>query len=77
LRSVQRGRRVLRPVAFRFRTYGVDPGGDARAYLALAARASAAQEWEAAALKETAIIEADEPRLIYRDKLAAKGAASA
>ena len=30
------------------------------------------REWEAAALKETAIIEGDEPRIIYRDKLAAQ-----
>ena len=35
------------------------------------------RQWEEAALKETAIIEADEPRIIYRDKLAAKGGASA
>jgi glutathione S-transferase len=35
------------------------------------------RQWEDAALKETEIIEADEPRLIYRDKLAAKGGAKA
>ena len=32
------------------------------------------REWEEAALAETAIIEADEPRVIYRDKLAAADA---
>jgi hypothetical protein len=31
------------------------------------------REWETAALAETMIIEADEPRVIYRDKLAAAG----
>ena len=31
------------------------------------------REWEAAALAETAIIEADEPRIVYRDKLKARG----
>ena len=31
------------------------------------------REWEKAALAETAIVEADEPRVIYRDKLAAAG----
>ncbi len=30
------------------------------------------REWEAAALQETAIIDGDEPRIIYRDKLAAQ-----
>ena len=65
------------PVAFRFRTYGVDPGGDAHAYLDSLLAHPLLKEWEAAALKETAIIEADEPRIIYRDKLAAKGTAAA
>jgi len=59
------------PVAFRFRTYGVDPGGDAGAYRSALLAHPLLKEWEAAALKETAIIEADEPRIIYRDKLAA------
>ena len=31
------------------------------------------REWEAAALAETMVIESDEPRVIYRDKLAAQG----
>jgi hypothetical protein len=29
------------------------------------------QEWQRAALAETTIIDADEPRLLYRDKIAA------
>jgi glutathione S-transferase len=63
------------PVAFRFRTYAVEPGGDAGAYLGTLLAHSLVKDWEAAALKETAIIDADEPRIIHRDKLAAKGAA--
>jgi len=65
------------PVAFRFRTYGVDPGGDAHGYLDSLLAHRLLKEWEAAALKETAIIEADEPRIIYRDKLAATGTPAA
>lgn len=37
----------------------------------LAERHSDMQEWQRAALAETAIVEADEPRNIYRDKIAA------
>ena len=65
------------PVAFRFRTYGVDPGGDAGMYLEALLSHRWVREWEAAALQETAIIDADEPRIIHRDRLAKKGAASA
>jgi glutathione S-transferase len=61
------------PVAFRFRTYGVDPGGDVGTYLSTLLAHPLLKEWEGAALKETAIIDADEPRIIYRDKLAKKG----
>jgi glutathione S-transferase len=57
------------PVAFRFRTYGVTPGGAADAYLAALLAHPYLREWEQAALAETEIIEADEPRLIYRDKI--------
>jgi len=60
------------PVAFRFRTYGVVPGGDAGTYLEALLAHPWLRQWEAAALKETAIIEADEPRIIYRDKIASK-----
>ena len=61
------------PVAFRFRTYGVGPDGAAGAYLQALLAHPYLREWEGAALKETAIIAADEPRIVYRDKLAAKG----
>ena len=63
------------PVACRFRTYGVAPDGAAGDYLQALLAHPLLRQWEEAALKETAIIEADEPRLIYRDKLAAKGGA--
>ena len=65
------------PVAFRFRTYGVVPEGAAGDYLSALLAHPFLREWEAAALKETAVIDGDEPRIIYRDKLAAKGGASA
>jgi len=64
------------PVAFRFRTYGVVPDGAAGAFLEALLAHPFLREWEDAALKETAIIEADEPRLIYRERLAAKGKSS-
>ena len=63
------------PVAFRFRTYAVAPGGAAGTYLPALLAHPFLREWEAAALKETAIIDGDEPRIIYRDKLAGKGGA--
>jgi glutathione S-transferase len=60
------------PVAFRFQTYRVQPAGEAGAYLhALLAHADVRQ-WERDALAEKTIIEADEPRHIYRDKLAGR-----
>jgi glutathione S-transferase len=61
------------PVAFRFQTYGVQPTGTAGAYLKSLLAHPYVQEWERAALAETAVIDADEPRLVYRDKLAAAG----
>jgi glutathione S-transferase len=63
------------PVAFRFRTYGVSMDGVARAYLDALLTHPLMQQWEQAALAETTIIEADEPRLLYRDKIAARAAA--
>lgn len=63
------------PVAFRFQTYGVPMQNQAGDYLRELLRHPFCQEWERAALAETAIIEADEPRLLYRDKLAATGQA--
>jgi glutathione S-transferase len=59
------------PVAYRFRTYGVSPEGAAAAYLRSLLAHPWMREWEAAALAETTIVEGDEPRVIYRDKIAA------
>ncbi|MCC6196393.1 MAG: glutathione S-transferase family protein [Burkholderiales bacterium] len=59
------------PVAFRFQTYAVAPGGAAGEYLAALLGHPFVREWEADALAEKEVIEADEPRLLYRDKLAA------
>ena len=63
------------PVAFRFQTYGVQSAGDAGAYLRSLLAHPFMREWEGAAVAETDIIEADEPRLLYRDKLLATGRA--
>ena len=63
------------PVAFRFQTYGVEPPGEAGNYGRRVLAHPHVREWEAAALAETTVIEADEPRVIYRDKLAAQGRA--
>jgi len=60
------------PVAFRFRTYGVAPAGVAGAYLAALLAHPFLQEWERAALAEKEIIDADEPRVLYRDRIALK-----
>ncbi len=60
------------PVAFRFRTYVVDPAADAGDYLRALLAHPLLRQWEEAALKETTIIDADEPRVIYRDRIAAK-----
>jgi glutathione S-transferase len=61
------------PVAFRFQTYGVGLAGAAGEYLGALLAHPWLREWEAAALAEKAVVEADEPRVIYRDKLAALG----
>jgi glutathione S-transferase len=61
------------PVAFRFRTYDVRPEGVAGRYLQDLLAHPWLRTWEADALAETAIVEADEPRVIYRDKLARAG----
>ncbi len=60
------------PVAFRFRTYGVAPEGAAADYLRDLLAHPLLREWEDAALKETTVVEGDEPRVIYRDKLVAQ-----
>ena len=57
------------PVGFRFRTYGVTPEGAAGEYLAALLAHPFVREWEQGALAESEIIEADEPRIIYRDKI--------
>lgn len=61
------------PVGYRFQTYAVEPSGAAGAYLQSLLAHPFLREWEKAALAETDVIEADEPRLIYRDKLKAAG----
>jgi len=61
------------PVAFRFKTYGVEPEGVAGDYWRSLLTHPLVRAWEAAALQETAIVEADEPRHVYREKLKAAG----
>ena len=59
------------PVAFRFRTYDVKVNGVASAYVDALLGHPFMREWEKAALAETTIVDADEPRTLYRDKIAA------
>jgi len=59
------------PVAFRFQTYGVRPQGAAGACLEALLAHPDMQAWQQAALAETTIVEADEPRILYRDRIAA------
>lgn len=61
------------PVAFRFQTYGVTPAGEAGTYLAALLAHPFVKAWEADALAETEVVDADEPRVMYRDKLARRG----
>jgi glutathione S-transferase len=58
------------PVSFRFRTYGVTLEGAAAAYLDALSAHPLVREWETAARAEAEVIESDEPRVVYRDKLA-------
>jgi len=60
------------PVAFRFRTYDVRPEGTARAYCDAVLAHPFVREWEQGALADPTIVEADEPRNLYRDKIAAR-----
>jgi glutathione S-transferase len=60
------------PVAFRFQTYGVALPGPAGAYVQSLLAQPDVAAWERDAVAETTIIEADEPRTLYRDKLAAR-----
>ena len=61
------------PVAFRFRSYDVKPQGVAGDYWNALLAHPWLREWDEAAQKETTVIEADEPRRLYRDKLKAAG----
>ena len=60
------------PVAFRFQTYGVHPSGAAGEYLAALLAHPFMREWERDALADPIVIEADEPRVVYRAKLAGR-----
>jgi glutathione S-transferase len=62
------------PVVFRFQTYLVDPSGVAAEYVNAMLAHPWVREWQDAALADETIIEADEPRVIYRDKLGARAA---
>ncbi|MGH8802287.1 MAG: hypothetical protein ACREX6_08340, partial [Casimicrobiaceae bacterium] len=59
------------PVAFRFQTYGVSFPGAAGEYVTSLLGHRWLCEWEKDALAETAVIEAEEPRVAYRDQLVA------
>ncbi len=63
------------PVAFRFQTYDVQLPGEAGRVCARLLAHPFVREWETAALAETVIIEADEPRMLYRDHLRLAGRA--
>jgi len=58
------------PVAFRFQTYEVHLAGSAGEYLQALLEHPFVREWEGDALAEKEIIDADEPRILYRDKIA-------
>ena len=60
------------PVAFRFQTYAVHPQGAAGEYLRTLLAHPFMREWERDALADPIVIEPDEPRVVYRDKLAAR-----
>ena len=51
----------------------LQPEGEAGRYLASLLAHPDVRAWEAAALAETTVHDFDEPRVIYRDKLAAAG----
>ncbi|HEY1325672.1 MAG TPA: glutathione S-transferase family protein [Casimicrobiaceae bacterium] len=62
------------PVVFRFQTYLVEPPGAAGDYMRAMLSHPWVREWQDAAVAEKTVIEADEPRVIYRDKLATRAA---
>ncbi len=51
---------MFAPVCFRFQSYGVEPSGEAGAYLATMLAHPAMREWQAAALAESEVVPADE-----------------
>ncbi|MCX9157511.1 glutathione S-transferase family protein [Niveibacterium sp. 24ML] len=51
---------MFAPVCFRFMSYGVEPTGEAGAYLATMLAHPAMREWQAGALAETEIVPSDE-----------------
>jgi len=51
---------MFAPVCFRFMGYGVEPTGEAGAYLATMLAHPAMREWQAAALAETEVVQSDE-----------------
>jgi glutathione S-transferase len=57
------------PVAFRFQTYRVEPDGAAGTYLVALLAHPWLQQWQRDALAETAVVDADEPRILYRAQL--------
>ena len=60
------------PVAFRFRTYDVRLDGAAADYQRALLAHPAVLEWERDALAETEVIDIEEPRFVYKDKLQGK-----
>ena len=60
------------PVAFRFQTYAVMLEGAARPYFDALLAHPFVRAWEQAALAETTVVEADEPRNLYRDKIGSR-----
>jgi glutathione S-transferase len=54
------------PVAFRFRTYGVDPGGEAAAYAGVLLALPAVREWDEAARRDPVLADHDLD-LLYPD----------
>jgi glutathione S-transferase len=57
------------PVAFRFQTYDVQPAGVAGEYLESLLAHPFVREWESDAVAEKEVIDVDEPRVLYRDKI--------
>ena len=58
------------PVAFRFQTYGVDPGGEAAAYARALLAVPAVKEWEAGGRGDTVLPDHDLDRMYPEDEAA-------